>query len=208
LVGLTLGGISACSSDKTDEATGRAGSGGAATAGTGGSSGSSSSTAGSTNNTSGSSGALCAGKMNMCLDAQTVRGCDPLTGMDVTVSCDEDVEEGFVNLGCNTSSQGTEACLLDVEDPVCYEGAAIFAVCAQATQDDIIPLYLGCYHDMNGAKTIIPCYIDYADEATLTVDCMAADEACLPPGLGGGGAPADGGAGPGPEPMGGAGGAD
>jgi len=202
LVALAIGGVGACSSDKTDEATGGNASGGTSSGGTGGSSSVGGSKAGSSS-TSGSNSGLCAGKMNMCLDAQTVRGCDPATGEDVTVNCEEDVPEGLTNLGCDTSSDGTEACLLDFADLPCWEGAQIFTVCAGGTTDEeLIGFYLGCFTDMNGAHTIIPCYIDYADPATLLVDCNAADAACLPD-LGGGGA---GGAGP-DEPMAGAGGA-
>lgn len=207
LVLATVGGVMACSGDSKDEATGKSGSsgsGGASSAGSGGANSQSGSNA-----TSGSNAGLCAGKMNMCVDAQTVTGCDPDTGMDFTVNCEEDVPEGLTNLGCDLSSQGVEACLLDFADPECWEGAQIFTVCAGGTTDEeLIGFYLGCFHDMNGAKTVIPCYIPFADEATLMIDCLAADEACLPPGLGGGGAPSDGGAGPGPDPMGGAGGAD
>ncbi|HKY41431.1 MAG TPA: hypothetical protein VJN18_36105 [Polyangiaceae bacterium] len=194
LVALALGGMSACSGDSKDEATGKAGSGGTGGASSAGSGGANSQSGSSGN--SGNSAGPCAGKMNMCVDAQTVTGCDPATGMDFTTNCEEGLEEGFVNLGCDTSSQGTKACLVDVEDLQCWEGALIFNFCFNGPEADAIRYYLGCFHDMNGAKTVIPCYIPFLDEPTRMVDCNAAAEACLPP-LGGGGAPSDGGAGPG-----------
>ncbi len=197
LVALAVVGMSACSGDSKDEATGKSGSSTGGSGGASGGSGGASSQSGS-NSTSGTNAALCGSKMNMCVDDQTVTGCDPDTGMDFTVACDEDVPEGLVNLGCQPDDTGRDVCLLDVADAECWEGAQIFTVCAVAnpTEDDLFGFYLGCFTDMNGAKTVIPCYIPFADEATLTIDCLAADEACLPP-LGGGGAPSDGGAGPG-----------
>ena len=134
------------------------------------------------------------GQANVCLNAQTLLGCNFDTGFLETVDCRQDVPDGLVNLGCGVAENGAKACLLDFADPTCWVGAQIFSVCAGAiTEEEVIGFYLGCFHDMNGAHTVIPCYIPYADEVTQTVDCEAADLACLPD-LGAGGAGGAGGA--------------
>jgi hypothetical protein len=135
------------------------------------------------------------GQANICLNPQTLLGCNLDTGFIETVDCRQDVPEGLANLGCGVADNGAKACLLDFADPTCWLGAQIFSVCAGATtEDEVVSYYLGCFHDMNGAHTVIPCYIPYADEVTLTVDCEAADLACLPD-IGAGGAGGEGGAG-------------
>lgn len=135
------------------------------------------------------------GQANICLNPQTLLGCNLDTGFIETVDCRQDVPDGLVNLGCGVADNGAKACLLDFADPPCWVGAQIFSVCAGATtEDELIGYYLGCFHDMNGAHTVIPCYIPYADEVTLVVDCEAADLACLPD-IGAGGAGGEGGAG-------------
>ena len=208
LVALAIGGVAACSSEPTkSDATGGQGSGGnsnnggtPASSGSGGRAGSS--------GTSGAASGLCAGKPNVCLDAQTVQVCDPLNGMDVTVNCEDDVPVGLVNLGCDTASDGmTQACILDFADEECLEGADILAFCANATEEQFVNAYLNCFNDNMGAREVITCFIPFADEATLMVDCLGAEEACIPD-IGAGGAGAGGeGPGAGGEAP-GAGGAD
>jgi hypothetical protein len=198
LVALAVGGVGACSSEptKSDNAGGQ-GSGGSsnnggaqATSGNGG-------RAGSTG-TSGAGSGLCADKPNVCLDMQTVQVCDPLNGMDVVVDCEEDVEPGLVNLGCDTASDGvTKACLLDFADEECLEGADILAFCAGATEEQFFNAYFNCFNDAMGAHEIVTCFIPFADEATFTVDCEGAAEACIPDMGAGGAGPGAGGEGPG-----------
>jgi hypothetical protein len=157
--------------------------------------------------TAGNAGVLCNGVPNVCLDAQTVRGCNPQTGLIESFSCEEDVPVGLLNLGCGTSADGSKSCLVDVADPECWLGAQIFSVCVNATTDqELAGYYLGCFNDMNGAHTVIPCFIPFADEATLEIDCEGAAAACLPD-LGEGGAGGSGEAGA-PAVNAGAGGAE
>ena len=136
----------------------------------------------------------------VCVNPQTVQACNLQTGFVETIDCREDVPEGLANLGCDLASDGTQACLLDFADPTCWVGAQVFSVCAGATTDDeVIGFYLGCFRDMNGAHTIIPCYLDFVDEVTSTVDCAAADFECLGDFGAGGAGSGEGGAGGAPD---------
>jgi hypothetical protein len=198
LVLATLGGVMACSGDSKDEATGKSGSsgsGGASNAGSGGAnSQSGSSSQSGSNGTSGSNAALCAGKMNMCLDEQTVQGCDPETGMDFTVNCD-DAPAGIINMGCSTTTDGTDACIIDFEDEDCLNGATVLAVCLMGGETGLYNAYLNCYNDTDGvARDLVTCLAPYLDLDAEEVDCDGLT-ICE---MGAGGAPSDGGAGPGP----------
>lgn len=209
-----LASSSACSSTSTNDddkgGTGSVlgGSGGSASGsgGVGNTTGGTSPGAGTTS-TAGTGGGLCAGRPVMCVDAMTAKGCDPDTGMDIMGNCAEEyAKDGFLSNGCSTTADGTGCTVDGVLDQECQKGAEPFAVCAGLTQDDIVSVYIGCFRDMNGAHSVIPCFADFVDETDPmmpTVDCEAAGAACLPD-MGGGGAGPDPGTGGAPDGAGGA----
>jgi hypothetical protein len=215
---LALGSTAACSSDKVDGenkgGTGAvlsAGSGGAS-AGTSNNGGTANSTAGTSGSTAGSSssgsgsggssgsggtaGGLCAGKSVSCVDAMTAKGCDPETGMDITGNCAEEfAKDGIVSNGCATDAEGTGCTVDDFTDMGCLDGTGPFAACEQVPDEQVLSVYVACFHDVQGLHAIIPCFANHVDETTTppTVDCDAAYAACVP---GAGGAPAGAGGAP------------
>jgi hypothetical protein len=207
-----LASSSACSSSSTKDGnkggTGSVlgGSGGAAS-GSGGIGNTTGGTGGTTSTAGSGGGGLCAGKPVMCVDAMNAKGCDPDTGMDIMGNCAEEyAKDGFLSNGCSTTADGTGCTVDGVLDQECQKGAEPFAVCAGLTQDDIVSVYIGCFRDMNGAHSVIPCFADFVDETNPmmpTVDCEAAGAACLPD-MGAGGAGPDPGTGGAPDGAGGA----
>jgi hypothetical protein len=199
-----LASSSACSSTSTNDDD--KGGTGAVIGGSGGStsgSGGAGTTAGTTTGTAGTDTGLCAGKPRKCVDADTVEYCDSATGNVMTTMCAADyAEDGLVSKGCTADADGIGCTLDGLSDMACQKGAEPFAVCAGLTRDDLLSVYVGCFHDMNGAHTVIPCYsafVDETDPEMPVVDCEAADAECLPD-------TGAGGAGPDPDPaMGGAG---
>jgi hypothetical protein len=118
----------------------------------------------------------------MCLDEMTAQFCDA-SGEMMTANCAEVfAEDGLISNGCLSDAMGAGCTVDDVADMACGEGAGPFAFCNDLTEDDILDVYVGCFHDMNGAHTIIPCYADFVmgTEDMPTIDCDAANAACLP----------------------------
>ena len=209
---LGLGSTAACSSDKVDGEN-KGGTGAVISGGSDGTSGSpsnnggtSSSTAGTSSSTAGTSsstagsggtaGGLCAGKTVSCIDAMTAKGCDPTTGMDITGNCAEEfAKDGIVSNGCSTDAEGTGCTVDDFSDMGCLDGTGPFAACEEVSDEDLLNVYVACFHDVEGLHAIIPCFANHVDETTTppTVDCDAAYAACVP---GAGGAPAGAGGAP------------
>jgi len=209
---LVIGGLVACSSKATSKDDGAGGNGaivgsGGSSAGTGGvagtgasttpGAGTAASTAGTAASTAGaagtsSSGGACAGMPVTCADTTRVNVCNSMTGAVETLNCiDEYATLGFVSTGCSADDTGVGCDLTEVKDEPCRDGAAAFAFCVGATDDEqLFNLYVNCYQDFMGAHAIIPCFADYVS-ATMTdqEDCDAAADACIPAG----------GAGPGPD---------
>lgn len=204
---LALGANVGCSSKDVDEPNGSGGgsAAGSATGGSGNSGGNSNSsgtsngsggnsnTSGTGNssggNSNGSGGTSTAGTGGtgpacplVCLDEMTAQFCDT-TGAMMTVNCTEVfAEDGVISNGCLSDETGEGCTIDDLADMACADGAAPFTFCAGLTQDDVLDVYVGCFHDMNGAHAVIPCYADFVmgTEDMPTVDCDAADAACLP----------------------------
>jgi hypothetical protein len=204
---LALSAIGGCSSkDVDDGGNGSAGTAGAssASAGSGNSGGSGNNSSGSGNNSSGSgnnssgsgntagsggSGTNTAGTggsgpacPTVCLDEMTVEFCDN-TGAMMTANCTEIfAEDGLISNGCLSDATGEGCTIDDLADMGCAEGAAPFSFCNDLTEDDVLAVYVGCFHDMNGAHTVIPCYADFVmgTEEMPTIDCEAAAAECLP----------------------------
>lgn len=203
-LGLCLG---ACSSKSVDDDDGKAGSanGGtsAGTASTGGSNGNTSGAGGvvgqsgssSTAGTGGSAGGTTGGSTTggasagdcvddtvTCVDAATASVCDPLTGEVQTANCTEELaKDGLISNGCTMDATGSGCTVDDLADAECEAGTPAFAVCAEATEDQLIDIYVACFHNNEDiAHEAISCYADYADAEAGTVDCEAADAACLP----------------------------
>lgn len=201
---LVAGGQAGCSGDSSS-GKGNNGGGGASTAGngtiiTGGSSGAGTggSRTGGTGGTAGTGATDCANTPVVCVDAQTAKACNPDTMMDETITCEEDAKElGIVSSGCQgDATEGT--CSIDgYADQACGDAFQGFAVCAQVPAEDTLNVYIACYLNTEGLHDVIACYRDYVDVAAKTVDCPAAEAACLP---------GEGGAGNTPDPAGGAGG--
>jgi hypothetical protein len=207
---MALGSTVACSSDKVDGenkgGTGAVISGGtgAASGGPSNNGGTSSSTAGTSSSTAGTTssggtggtgggggtaGGLCAGKSVTCIDDMTAKGCDPTTGMDITGNCTEEfAKDGIVSNGCTTDADGTGCTVDDFSDMGCIDGTGPFAACEDVADEDLLNVYVACFHDIQGLHAIIPCFANHVDETTTppTVDCDAAYAACVP---GAGGAP-------------------
>lgn len=191
-------GVLACSSKAVDDdddgkagsaaggmASGTAGksSGGADTSGTGGVVGRSGSTGTSgATTTGGTDTGLCTDTAVVCVDADTASLCDPLTGETETANCkDAFAEDGLISSGCTTDDTGSGCTLDGLADADCEAGTPAFAVCQDLTQDDLINVYVNCFHDTDMiARQVVTCYTDYIDEAAMEVDCAAADAACLP----------------------------
>lgn len=117
-----------------------------------------------------------------CVDAASARYCDD-TGALTTVNCAEVfAEDGLISNGCTTDTAGAGCTLDGLADPECEAGTPAFAYCAQLPEENLVDVYVGCFNDMNGAHTVIPCYADFiAPMGTMPpVDCVAADAACLP----------------------------
>lgn len=205
LVTLLSIGLMACSSKSVDDddENGKAGSaaGGtsAGTSSTGGSngnnntsgSGSGSGTGGGvaeagSNSTAGTGGTPagdgCTDTSVMCVDAETASLCDPLTGETETANCAEELaKDGLISNGCTVDEMGSGCTVDDLADAECAAGTPAFAVCAEATQEELIDIYVACFHNNQDiAHEVISCYAAYADVDAGTVDCMAADAACLP----------------------------
>jgi hypothetical protein len=207
---VALGSTVACSSDKVDGGnkggtgaviSGGSGGSGAASGGPGNNGGMTSSTAGTTSSTAGTTsssgtggsggtaGGLCAGKTVSCIDAMTAKGCDPETGMDITGNCAEEfAKDGIVSNGCTTDADGTGCTVDDFSDMGCLDGTGPFAACEEVPDEDLLNVYVACFHDIQGLHSIIPCFANHVDDTTTppTVDCDAAYAACVP---GAGGAP-------------------
>jgi len=186
---LLLLAAAACSSKSTkDGADGTAGKGGILTGNGGTSSGGSAGTSsggviGRSGSTSTGGGTSCtAGTDIVCLDAQTAQRCDPDTLMTQTAKCSTVITSlgpGVSSTGCVTDADGS-GCNVTFEDAKCEQAAPAFTACLQDDTYDALDVYFACFLDNNGAHTIIPCYWDYVDEAAGTVDCAAAEAACLP----------------------------
>jgi hypothetical protein len=209
---MALGSTAACSSDKVDGES-KGGTGAVISGGSGGSGGSGSSTAGSAGSTAGSAGStagsgsstagsagtaggLCAGKTVSCIDPMTAMGCDPTTGMDVTGNCAEEfAKDGIISNGCTTDADGTGCTVDDFSDMGCLDGTGPFAACEEVPDDELLNVYVACFHDVQGLHAIIPCFANHVDDTTMppTVDCDAAYAACVP---GAAGAPAGAGGAP------------
>jgi hypothetical protein len=211
LVAATLGALMACSGDTKDEATGKGassngGSGGAASGGGGAGGGSSGGSQSGSSATAGTGADSCIDDPSVCADEQTLEACDPLTGQVESIDCSM-LPPGFIPLGCQAAADG-DACVFDVEDPVCWDGSIVLAFCLDATREEQINAYVNCFNDFMEAQAIVQCLAPYYDAVANTVDCINSVE-CLPDD-GAGGAPGEGGAGPlagaGGEP--GAGGAE
>jgi hypothetical protein len=163
---------------------GKASSGGATAGSASGSPGRAGATAsGGSPSTAGTNGAGgCTDPSIMCVDADTATACDPLTGEVQTANCAEEFAlDGLISNGCTTDELGS-GCTVDAfEDAECEAGMVPFAVCADLTQSDLIDVYVACFHDnLMQAHMAVSCYADYLDEEAMTVDCEAADAACLP----------------------------
>jgi hypothetical protein len=117
----------------------------------------------------------------MCLDDVTATACDPLTGEVQTANCPElYLVDGMIS-SCTTDAEGAGCSIDAFTDAECEAGMVPFAVCADLTQNDLIDVYVACFHDnLMQAHMAISCYADYIDEEAKTVDCVAADAACLP----------------------------
>jgi hypothetical protein len=191
---LSIAGASACSSKAVDGDDEKGGTGsiisagttsggsGGGGAGSGGSGGTTS--AGTTSNAgSGGSADLCAGKPNVCVDAATVQACNPETGMNLTGNCAEEfAKDGLISNGCTDDADGIGCTLDDFADQPCVDGTGPFAFCGGLTEDQLIDVYVSCFHDVEGLHTIVPCFADYVDDTAMppTVDCAAAEAACFP----------------------------
>lgn len=117
-----------------------------------------------------------------CVDAASARYCDD-SGALTTVNCAQVfAEDGLISNGCSTDTAGAGCTLDGLADPECDAGTPAFAYCAQVPDENLLDVYVGCFHDMNGAHTVIPCYADFIAPMGTTppVDCVAADAACLP----------------------------
>jgi hypothetical protein len=199
LVTLLSVGLMACSSKSVDDDDGKAGSatGGTSAAGTpatGGSNGNNTSGTGTggaigqsgSSSTAGTGGTPagdgCTDTAVMCVDAETASVCDPLTGETETANCTEELaKDGLISNGCTVDEMGSGCTVDDLADADCAAGTPAFAVCADATQDELIDIYIACFHNnQDVAHEAISCYAAYADVEAGTVDCMAADAACLP----------------------------
>ncbi len=118
----------------------------------------------------------------MCVDDETASLCDPLTGVVETANCAEEFElDGLISNGCSVDEAGAGCTIDGLSDADCAAGTPPFAVCADATEDQLVDIYVACFkNNMDVAHMVISCYADYVDEEAKTVDCEAADAACLP----------------------------
>lgn len=132
--------------------------------------------------TGGTPAGECAEATVTCVDDATASVCDPLTGETETANCAEELaKEGLISDGCTVDDTGSGCTIDGLSDAECEAGTPAFAVCAQATQDELLDIYVACFlNNMDVAHEAISCYADYIDEAAMTVDCEAADAACLP----------------------------
>jgi hypothetical protein len=198
---LVLFGVaSACSSKSTDNNTtgGTGGNGavlgGSSTGGTGTAVGGVVGRAGTTA-TGGSAvgNGLCPGDTITCVDDMTATYCDPDTGIEENFNCADDAKNiGFVSSGCTMGTGLTaDKCAIDsVADDKCFAGAQGYVFCAGLTTDeDLFNVYVNCFQDYMGVKTMVQCIGDYVSQTmTADSDCLAAQDACLGGGVGGAGA--------------------
>ncbi|MDF3071605.1 MAG: hypothetical protein K0R38_7206 [Polyangiaceae bacterium] len=196
---LGIGGVlTACSSESTD-GDGKAGSGNASGSSSGGTS-----TGGTGSGRAGSTGVgSCTPGTVVCLDENTAQTCDVDTGLPTTLNCVEDLKEiGIASTGC-VGDETEGDCDGDVSDPECLDGAIVFAICGQYTQDQFVGTYIDCFQDNNDRQTPVRCVAPFLDSSRMDADCEAAAIDCLGA-MGAGGADGAGGAGD-PNGAGGAG---
>jgi hypothetical protein len=206
--------LSACSSKATDTGTGGNGtvlgggtsSGGTSSGGTssGGATNSSGGTsagttggnvgrAGATSSTAGSAG-LCADDAITCIDDAQAMGCNPNTGSVETIDCVEDYAAlGVTSTGCSASADGEGCDVTGFKDAACLAGARAYAFCANATDQELVSVYIDCFQDYMGAHSLVACLGNYvSDTMTTEADCQNAVDACLEGAGGAGSGPGDG----------------
>jgi hypothetical protein len=218
-----FGVLSACSSKATDNNDGNGGNGtvlgggsgggangGASGGGTtssggtmsGGGTTSGGTNAGTTGGNAGRAGAtssagtngLCADDTITCVDDAKATGCNPNTGSVETVDCVEYYATlGVTSTGCSVTADGAGCDVTDFKDAACLAGAEAYAVCANASDQDFVSVYIDCFQDYMGAHTVVTCLGDYVSATMMTdADCQNAVDACLDGAGGAGSGPGDG----------------
>lgn len=193
-----LGVLGACSSESTDDgkdgsgATAGAGSGGTSSSAAGTSSGGASSgsgaagvgggRAGSTGvggSSGGTTGSCTPGEVT-CVDELTAAACDEATGMTVTLNCVDELKAiGINSTGCVTDATGS-GCDGEPADPTCADGATVFAICNQLTQEQFFNVYINCFLDAEGAQADVQCVAPFLAASGQEADCDGAAAACFP----------------------------
>jgi hypothetical protein len=113
------------------------------------------------------------------VDAETAASCDEDTGETISVSCTEDLAElGITSTGCvGDATEGN--CDGEAADPVCFDGALVFAICNQFTQDQFLNAYVNCFQDTEALKAPIQCVAPFLAASGDTADCAAAEASCF-----------------------------
>jgi hypothetical protein len=141
--------------------------------------------------TAGTSSDLCPDKTITCVDDAQAMGCNPSTGSVETIDCAEYYATlGLTSTGCSVSAEGVGCDVTGFKDEACLAGAEAYGVCAQASEEEAVSVYIDCFQDYMGAHTVVTCLGNYVSPTMMTdADCQNAVDACLDEagGAGGGG---------------------
>jgi len=174
---LTLVGSGACSSE-SDKGDDNNSGGDGATVGEGG--GDPGSGLGGAASSAASAGDPCRAASIQCLDAQTAIACNTDAGVFQTLACSELAKDGLISSGCKKDQAGVGCTVDGYSDQACFDGAKPFHLCADLAENMFLDVYVNCFLDTRGLRDVVTCYADFVDAAAQTVDCAAAQAACLP----------------------------
>jgi hypothetical protein len=113
------------------------------------------------------------------VDEATAATCDADTGETVTVNCVDDLKEiGITSTGC-VGDELEGNCDGEPADAECYDGATVFAICGQFTQEEFLNTYINCFQDSNDLQAPIRCVGPFLAASGTEADCDAAAVQCL-----------------------------
>jgi hypothetical protein len=137
---------------------------------------------------------LCADDTITCIDDAQATGCNPNTGSVEIIDCVEYYATlGVTSTGCSVTADGAGCDVTDFKDAACLAGAEAYAFCANASDQDLVSVYIDCFQDYMGAHTVVTCLGDYVSPTMMMdADCQNAVDACLAGAGGAGSGPGDG----------------